>query len=210
MEVRTDRLYRVTRFLFVDRVRVGIHERDHNALHIQIQEFVHSTGDRIDIDGNKDFPVRPDAFLYFHTTVSGDQRFEGARQTVSVGPVASTELQNVPESLCGDQTTTSTFALEYGVGRDGRSVHDRLDGTEPHLRQSLNEGLCRIAGNRRDLVRLDVHCVRIDEDEVREGSANVYAYQLSHRWLPVIEIQYKRQTSFDIPKDFDTCRCDLL
>ena len=104
-----------------------------------------------------------------------DPTGEGARG------LRACKVQNLGEPLGCDQTHASALALEHGVCRDSRAMHDvaKIGGRDArrfaHACQSGQHALGRVTGRRRGLDAMLCSVVIVDEKQVGECSTDVYS-----------------------------------
>jgi hypothetical protein len=88
------------------------------------------------------------------------------------------QFEHVAKALGRDEPHTRAFVLEDGVGGDGRSVPDLVDGTAAqaglgkHLQKAIDDRFGVVADAGRDLLGMD-GTVAAEQHDVGEGAADV-------------------------------------
>ncbi len=101
-------------------------------------------------------------------------------QVVDVVALLGAHLEDVAEAARGDQAEARAAALDQGVGDQGGAVHDVADVGEGQVCaacsssvEALQRADRRVVRRGQALVQADVVALRVEQDEVGEGAADV-------------------------------------
>src|SRR5690348_2255953 len=97
------------------RICVAVDKGDGDALNVQVPEFVRDAKDGVIGQPLKDPTLSVETFIDFDGTAPRNDWCIAGGQAVGGGPVASTQLEDVAETLCGHQSAAVTFSFKYGV-----------------------------------------------------------------------------------------------
>jgi hypothetical protein len=93
----------------------------------ELQQAFHDVGDFFFVERGDDFSFRVHPLGHLPALLAWDQRLEVACHSVRVGPCTPTQLEDVAETLGGDQAAPADLPLEQGIGSGGGAVDDRVD-----------------------------------------------------------------------------------
>jgi hypothetical protein len=181
--VRPQGAHDLRRPLLVRRVQVAVQEVDHHALGAEPEQGPRRGGHGGLVESDEDPAFRVDALVDLEAQAPLDEGDEAALEAVRRRPRPAAELEDVAEALRRDQADARDLALEHGVGRRRRAVHDGIERSRLDLgrveRGEDPEGLVVDGG--RHLGEADLAGRVVDEDEVGEGAADVDARDPAHR-----------------------------
>ena len=130
--------------------------------------------------GRQHVAVAIHAFRYFEAMAARHEWVgELQEQVVDVVALLGAHLEDVAEAARGDQAEAGAAALDQGVGDQGGAVHDVADVGERQVcrLQQFGEALQRadrrVLRGGQALVQADVVALRVEQDEVGEGAADV-------------------------------------
>ena len=161
--------------LFMSRVGVGVEQADGHGLHPLRPEILQDGGQAGEVQGGGLLAFVVDAAWRLPAQVAVH---EGpgllVLQVEEVGPVASADLQHVPEALGGDQGGLGPLALGDGVDDQGGAMDEgrELPGLDPCGLDHVHDALLELAGRGVALGRAHL-AVLGDVDQIGEGAANI-------------------------------------
>lgn len=107
---------------------MGVDQADGDGFDARGADLVGQVGQFGTVGGGLEVAVGRDALMEFVTVAPGSQGnglFPG--QVVQEGAAQPTELEDIPETLGGDQGRAGTASLKDGVGRHGGGVQHGVD-----------------------------------------------------------------------------------
>ena len=177
------------------RVAVGVEEADGEGLDPGADEVGDFAAGLLLIERHDDAPVAVQTLVDLPAEGPRDERLrEAQEQVVDVVTLFRAHLEDVTEPTGRQETERTSVPLDDGVGHQGRAVNDSAEvceaepGRPDELLEALQGARRRVLGRREALVEPDSSGLSVDEDEVREGPADVHAHAVavvspSHRWL---------------------------
>ena len=169
---------RAQRYL-VRGVGVGVNEAYGHGLDAELLHLVERGGDRILRQWHEHGAIRFEPLGNFEAQLLRHQGGQLRRhvEAVEVAAVLAPNGEGIAESLCGDERHAGELALDDGVGRHGRAVHQvgdlvpaQADGRE--RRVHAGHGLARHAAHLGRAVEITL---RVDGHHVGEGAADIDA-----------------------------------
>ena len=179
----------VARAPLVAGLRRRVHERDRDRFDAFLRERRDRRADVVRVERRELVAAGADPPADGQPQVARDERL-GRREAIVVGVLAPAVAQRerVAEAGGREQSGARAAAREHGVGRHRRAVHDQVELRDEAARREVEpRGELGQAGRdrARRVVRRAARLVHephvvADEEEVREGSADVDADPIAH------------------------------
>ncbi len=161
-------------------IAVGVEEADGDRLDPFGYQALRHGAHLVGIERGQHVAVAVDAFRHLQAMAARHQRVgELQEQVVDVVALLGAHLQDVAEAARGDQAQARAGALDQGVGDQGGAVDHVADVGERELGgvQQFGEALQRadrgVVRRGQALVEADFVALRVEQDEVGEGAADV-------------------------------------
>ena len=142
VHIRESALYDFSRLSLVGGIEVREQETNRQRFGSLLNQVFQLLFQRCGVQRAVNDAVRPDPFRYVRPEVAGGQRFHGRHpQVVPVFFQPLAHLQQIAETVGGDQSNLGAFPLHQRVGGDRRAV-DHQVGVSQHLlqRQAVRGG----------------------------------------------------------------------
>ena len=168
----------------VARVDVGIEESDGDRLHACALECVRGGAYRILIERGLDAPIIPQALRHLDPEMPPDEQGRlVALQVVEMGAALASDLQQITETLRGDQAGRCAAMLDQGIGGNGGAVTEiddllRFAGTgfRQPFEHAVGDRLRGIVGGARHFPHADGAGIGVGDADVGEGATGVDAH----------------------------------
>ena len=158
-------------------VSVGVEEAHGHGLGPSTPHRFGETGELSRVEGSDFIAAGPEAAGHPDAVVPRDERrWPVTHEGVELGPVLSTDLDDVLEALVGDEHHTSAFSLQQRVRRHGRPVQQQeCDTLGDHPADAVEDRLGRVVRGGWDLERFDRSVG--EKHQVREGATRVHGQE---------------------------------
>ena len=170
------------RFLLMGRVAVAVEEADRDRLAAGGIQLTGGVAHGLGIERGDDLAVTVDPLGHLEAELPRNQRIgEGQEQVVNVVALLRPHFEDVAEALGGDQAELGALAFDHGVGDERGAVDDVADigerdaGHVDELAQPDQRRFGRVVRRRQALVQAHRALLRVVEDEIGEGAADVEA-----------------------------------
>ena len=176
------------------RIGVGMQKMDNDGLASRFQQSVRRGLDLRLLKRRHDPAGGIHAFFDLETKVARNDGFEFAPHAVGGGPGPAPELQDIAEPPGRDQAGRTHLALEDGVRRRRRAVHDEIDRGQ--FGGGFFEGRERperlVIGRTGNLREPDLAGALIEQDQIGERPADIDADN-----LPRTPLRHRRPSLLD-------------
>ena len=163
-------------------IAIGVQEADGDRLDAVGDQALRHRAHFGGVERRQHVAVAVHALRHLQPMAARHQRVgEAQEQVVDVVALLGAHLEDVAEAARGDQAEPRAAALDQGVGDQRRAVHHVADvgKREPSRLQQFGEPLERadrwVVRRGQALVQADVVALRVEQDEVGEGAADVEA-----------------------------------
>ena len=169
--------------LFMSGVGVRVQQTNRDAFYARRFERADRRCRRFFVERREHLAGRVEPFVDFEAQITRYQRnrpFE--KKIVTFRPIAAADLVHVAKAFGRDQSRARALALEYGVDRYRRTVHEetRAGDVDTRPTQAIVDAAGQIVRSRQRLAAKDLRII-IDSNQVGEGTT--YVNRNSHEWF---------------------------
>ena len=170
-------------------IRVGVDQRNGKGLNALILEITQLLADPVFVEGRNYIPASAHSFVGLHGKLQVDKRvrhipdYESGEAARYEGPF---DLQHLPIAFGGNEAHFRALALQDGVGRYGRPVHDLVNLRGIHTSVGADSfdpqeyANRRVLGSGVDLGFVSVARVFVHQQQVSEGPTDIHSQSIGH------------------------------
>ena len=173
--------------LLVGRVAIREEEDHRHGLDALGRELARGVPDGVLVEGHEDLAARAEALRHLEASPARHERCRTpVEHVVHLEEIAAPDLEDVAEALGRDEARPGPCSLEERIDADGRAVDDEAAVRELRARlvDAAEHAVEEIARRAERLAGGDGARGLVEDDQVREGAADVDADSLCHASAP--------------------------